>query len=125
MKIIDIKRNILYTIIISLLCLGILLCLYFHNTLSFEEPIKGSTKVITSIENSDMFAILLETDEGIYVESTATTWPTNGYVFDESRSGCVDIYGNNVAGILSFNNNIATVNTSKTVQCYLYFNINS
>ena len=78
-----------------------------------------------NIVNNDMFAIMLEQDDGTYKEDKSNTWPTDGYTYNESMSGCIDINGNKLDGVLTYDstNNIATVDTGKTSYCYLYFSI--
>ncbi|MBQ8902566.1 MAG: hypothetical protein IJY87_05885 [Bacilli bacterium] len=82
-------------------------------------------EVNLNISNSNMFAIMLEQSDGTYKEDTTNTWPTSGYAYNESMSGCVDINGNKLDGVLSYDatNNIATVDTGNTSYCYLYFKI--
>ena len=72
--------------------------------------------------NDDMFAIMIENVNG-YEESNNNEWPDSTYIFNNEKSGCMDISGKKVQeeGILTFENNKATVSTSKTVYCYLYF----
>ena len=74
-------------------------------------------------EKNRMFAIMLEQDDGTYKEDTTNTWPTSGYKYNATMSGCIDINGNKLDGVLSYDstNNIATVDTGKTSYCYLYF----
>lgn len=78
-----------------------------------------------NIVNNDMFAIMLEQSDGTYKEDKSNTWPTDGYTYNESMSGCIDINGNRLDGVLTYDstNNIATVDTGKTSYCYLYFSI--
>ena len=74
-------------------------------------------------EKNRMFAIMLEQEDGTYKEDTSNTWPTSGYKYNASMSGCIDINGNKLDGVLTYDstNNIATVDTGKTSYCYLYF----
>ncbi|MBQ8901970.1 MAG: hypothetical protein IJY87_02750 [Bacilli bacterium] len=78
-----------------------------------------------NIVNNNMFAIMLEQEDGTYKEDTTSTWPTDGYTYNASMSGCIDINGNKLDGVLSYDatNNIATVDTGNTSYCYLYFSI--
>ncbi|MBQ8901635.1 MAG: hypothetical protein IJY87_01040 [Bacilli bacterium] len=76
-------------------------------------------------EKSNMFAIMIEQEDGTYKESSDNSWPTDGYTYNESMSGCIDINGNKLDGVLSYDatNNIATVDTGNTSYCYLYFSM--
>ncbi len=78
-----------------------------------------------NIINSDIFAIMLEQSDGTYKESSDKVWPTTGYTYNESMSGCIDQNGNKLDGILNYDatNNIATVDTVSTSYCYLYFDL--
>ena len=124
MKIKNKKNTIYQAIIIFILCLSIIACLNLYVFLDNYNKIQEekNSNVI-----SNKFAVLLENDEGVFEESKVSKWPSNGYTYNSSKSNCVDVYGNVIAGILTYNSttNIATVNTKKSVQCYLYFNKNS
>ena len=74
-------------------------------------------------ENNNIFAILIEQDDGSYKESSS--WPTGEFIYNDSLSGCVDYSGNALNGALSFNEEtkVATVNTKTSTKCYLYFNV--
>ncbi|MBQ7030879.1 MAG: hypothetical protein IJN13_00710 [Bacilli bacterium] len=78
-----------------------------------------------NIVNNDMFAIMLEQSDGTYKEDKSNTWPTDGYTYNASMSGCIDINGNKLDGVLTYDatNNIATVDTGNTSYCYLYFSM--
>ncbi|MBQ7031503.1 MAG: hypothetical protein IJN13_03920 [Bacilli bacterium] len=75
--------------------------------------------------NNNMFAIMLEQEDGTYKEDAINTWPTSGYTYNASMSGCIDLNGNKLDGVLTYDstNNIATVDTGNTSYCYLYFSI--
>ena len=74
--------------------------------------------------NNKQFALMLEQANGEYKESTGE-FPTEGYVFSESKSGCTDINGKVIDGALSYDYETYTVllDTSKTSYCYLYYDI--
>ncbi len=97
-------------------------------TLIFGVNTKGETK-LDNVKLNDkvdkrLFAIMLEQEDGKYQESKDDKWPEH-YTYNSSKSGCMDINGKKVEeeGILTFDNSThqATVKTSKTVYCYLYF----
>ncbi len=98
----------------------------------------GSTKKLdkvalknSSVNNSGLFAIMLETgvDSNEYKESTLDeTWQDQGYEFNTEKSGCIDTLGNKISGeILKYDTttHLATVDTNTTAYCYLYFDLNS
>jgi len=80
-----------------------------------------------NIINNNMFAIMLETSDGIYEEAKdISIWPTN-MIYNNEKSGCVDNFGNIIENALLFDttNNTATVYTDTTGNCYLYFDLSS
>ncbi len=74
--------------------------------------------------NSKQFALMLEQENGKYEESIGEL-PTEGYVFNENKSGCTDINGKIIDGALNYDYETYTVlvDTSKTSYCYLYYDI--
>ncbi len=75
--------------------------------------------------NGPTYAIMLkENGTEKYTEYTEkNSWPTSGYKYNEELSNCIDIDGNTIEGIMSFDNDtrIATVKSKKEAYCYLYF----
>ncbi len=69
------------------------------------------------------FAIMLEQDDGNYAQTSSNSFDQPGYVFNTEKSGCIDINGNKVDGVLNYNETTKTIGvvTSKTVYCYAYF----
>ncbi len=98
--------------------------------LLFGIHTKGDTKLdnvkLNEQIDKSMFAIMIEQEDGKYQESSDNEWPGDGYTFNSTLSGCMDINGDKIEeeGILTFINNKATVDTSKTAYCYLYFDKN-
>ncbi len=72
------------------------------------------------------FAIMLEQDDGSYAVTDSNSFNQPGYKFNTEKSGCVDINGNKVEGVLNYNETTKTIGvvTSKTVYCYVYFDKN-
>jgi len=84
-----------------------------------------SLKEVVKEEKKTM-AIMLGDKNGVYTESDSNFWPSNKkYIFNSERSGCIDMKGNPVDGVLSYNNELmaASLTTNKTVSCYLYFDL--
>ena len=69
------------------------------------------------------FSMYIENIEGEYVEYESNKFFPTGYLFNEDKSSCIDLKGNNIKGILTNNGNSITVTTNKTVFCYIYFDI--
>ena len=116
MKNIDFKR----VIIISLFCSALIIGVFCYNYFSDDK------KTINSIDNRNMFAVLVQGDDGSYKEYYSNRWPSSStYIYDSVKSGCLDGNGNKLNGVLSYNTStkVATVNTDQTTYCYLYFNL--
>ena len=112
-------------VIVILVLVIIESCTLFLMYKSFSNKTTNLDEVNLNISNSNMFAIMLEQDDGTYKEDTTSTWPTSGYTYNADMSGCIDINGNKLDGVLSYDsaNNIATVDTGNTSYCYLYFSL--
>ena len=112
-------------VILVLLLVIIESCTLFLMYKSYSAKETNLDEVNLNINDTNMFAIMLEQEDGTYKEDTSSTWPTDGYTYNESMSGCIDINGNKLDGVLTYDatNNIATVDTGNTSYCYLYFSI--
>lgn len=85
--------------------------LYSYNTLNTfdnEEDL-----------SSGSFAILIQGEDGTYIENDG--FPGDNYVYSETLSGCVDAYGNKIANALTYSGGTFKVHTNTTTYCYLYF----
>ena len=112
-------------VIVLLVLVIIESCTLFLMYKSFSNKNTNLDEVNLNINNSNMFAIMLEQEDGTYKEDTTNTWPTSGYTYNASMSGCIDINGNRIEDALTYDkeNNKASVNTTNTSYCYLYFSI--
>ncbi|MBQ7030787.1 MAG: hypothetical protein IJN13_00250 [Bacilli bacterium] len=112
-------------VIVTLVLVIIESCTLFLMYKSFGNKNTNLDEVNLNISNANMFAIMLEQDDGTYKEDTTNTWPTSGYTYNASMSGCIDINGNRIDNALTYDstNNIATVDTGNTSYCYLYFSL--
>lgn len=72
--------------------------------------------------NVGVFAIMLEQDTGEYIYSE-DGMPTEGYVYNETMSGCMDSNGVEIADVLTYDSstNKFQISTQKSVTCFLYF----
>ena len=90
-----------------------------NNTNSENKNVLSNTNKDTEVINSNMITMMYETDAGtgIYEETKDTTWPENGYIFNENLSGCER------GGELEYNSINKTVNllSNKSDNCYVYF----
>ena len=112
-------------VIVILVLVIIESCTLFLMYKSFGNKNTNLAEVNLNISNTNMFAIMLEQEDGTYKEDTTNTWPTSGYTYNASMSGCIDINGNKIEDALTYDkeNNKASVNTTNTSYCYLYFSI--
>jgi len=112
-------------VIVILVLVIIESCTLFLMYKSYSNKNTNLDEVNLNISNTNMFAIMLEQEDGTYKEDTSSTWPTSGYTYNASMSGCIDLNGNKLDGVLSYDatNNIATVDTGNTSYCYLYFSL--
>lgn len=113
------NNKIIFLLIIFLLIETISIFISWNNNSAKETLSKD--KENNKYKN---VAILIEQTDGTYKESDLAVWPSN-MDFDAEKSGCIDIDGNVLENVLTFdgNNNIASATVTDTAFCYLYFNI--
>ena len=75
------------------------------------------------IDKSKTLAVMLQNDTGEYTESESNAFPTTGYRFNSTKSGCTDVNGNIIENALTYNNETNKVNLkiNREVKCYTYF----
>ncbi len=116
-------KRLLYGLVgILIIVEGIFIYLSYRSFLSKPDELNINDNL--SNNKNTMFAILLEQDNGIYIETSDSKWPDSTYTFNQEKSGCVD--NNGVAldkSVLTFDidTRIALVTTNTTTYCYLYF----
>jgi len=78
-----------------------------------------------SINNKDAFAIMVQQKDKTYQESESSVWPTEGYIYNQTLSGCIDARGEKVENALIYDkaNQVANVSVNGTTYCYLYFDL--
>ena len=103
---------------------GIIFCLItillaVSNFDDSERIIFENNEESTQIVNSNALTMMYETEyqSGEYQISSDTTWPQDGYVFNETLSKCEN------GGTLSWNSetNRVVMQTSSSDKCYVYF----
>ncbi|MBQ7031652.1 MAG: hypothetical protein IJN13_04710 [Bacilli bacterium] len=102
----------------------LLLVLFFVTFIYGNENVQWEKFKLDNIQDS-IFAIMIEQDDGSYKEADNAIWPGEGYKYNSSISGCVDINGEMIPGALKYDpkTNIAEVNSEYTSYCYLYFDM--
>ena len=116
------NKKINFLLIITLIVVEIISL--FLTVKSFLNKNNSIDKINTDYNSGEMFAILVENDNGEYIESTALSWPSNDtYSYNASRSVCINSKGETIENALTFNrsSNEARIKTQEAVYCYLYF----
>lgn len=117
------NRKVLLVMVLTLVLIEISTLFLMYKSLSNHKPELEKVSLKNEIKK-DMFAILIEQEDGTYETSDDNVWPTSkALVFDVEKSGCIDMNGEKLNGVLSYENGVATVETGNTSYCYLYFSI--
>ncbi len=114
------NKNILIILVIGIMLI-VSMFFTFNNKKEYKELPK--VKLKEPLQNKQ-FALMLEQENGEYKESS-DDFPTEGYVFNETKSGCTDLNGKKINDVLEYDytNYSLTLNTNKTSYCYLYYDI--
>ena len=107
--------------LITLSVVGVfILSFIIYNYINTDGVVIASGKSEPYV-NNDMFSLMLETEigSGEYQVSDSTTWPSDGYIYNETLSGCEN------GGILIWNEgtNRVTLKNNISDKCYLYFDV--
>lgn len=120
------NKNIIVKIMISVLLISIVYITYKiiikpENIELDEVKLKDEVK----IDKSKTLAIMLQNDTGEYTKSESSAFPTTGYRFNSTKSGCVDVNGNIIESSLTYNNETNKVNLriNRKAICYVYFDL--
>ena len=107
------KSKIILLLIVSIV--GIF-SIFSYNSKKYSNSINIDD---SNIKNDNMISMMLETSAGSgeYQESTASSWPTEGYIYNAELSKCEN------GSTLSWDNNKKTVvmNSNVSDKCYIYF----
>jgi len=121
------KRRRFYNI--AIVCLVVIESIFIYlsyRSFGNKEMILDEVNLTAGkpVEKDNLFAFMIEQENGEYVKSDLDTWPTD-MVFNAAKSGCIDADGNTIEGALVFDNttHMATLTTNATAYCYLYFSI--
>jgi len=119
------NKKFIFNLIIMLVLIET--CTLFLMYKSFSN--NQTEDIVSNKKNikSKNFAVMLEQSDGTYIESNMNKWPSEGYIYSKTKSGCIDINGNKLDGILTYDEdkNIAIIETTTTSFCYLYFDIDT
>ncbi len=78
----------------------------------FKEENKKEKKTV---------AIMLNEGDGSYKESTSTTFPKVGYIYNTQKSGCIDTTGKEVVNAINYESGKVSLRLNQKLYCYLYF----
>ncbi len=103
---------------------GLLVIVVLITTLSLTI-FKSNDNVVLSdnankkLVNNSFLTLMLEQEDGTYLESTSNTWPSGNYAFNEFLSRCEN------GGELRWNREEGIVNllSNKSDACYVYFDL--
>ena len=120
------KKTIRYDKIIIAVVFAILLTYYFGMKYLATRPRYKTLPEVRLVnqkeESTKGFAVMVPNESGDgYEEYTSEdgAWPSEGYEFKEAK--CIDNDGQLVEGALTFADGKATLTTSQTVYCTMYF----
>ena len=101
----------------KIVIVGIILTITSIGSYKYLTNNEEVTNEIT--ENTNMLTMMLETEDGNYVETIANDWPPEGYVFNAELSKCEN------GGIVTFNEETKKINMQTNIsdKCYVYFDI--
>ena len=115
----SIKKSKLFSISLLLLILVIIIVSYFYNNIPNGAIITNNK--INTTSNTNTLTMMYETgpNTGEYQVSSDTTWPQEGYVFNDRLSKCEN------GSELSWDdeNKKVIVSTSVSDKCYVYFDV--
>ena len=75
---------------------------------------------VDNTKNKGDIAIMISDGLGNYIESESSEFPKN-MIYNSTKSGCIDVYGNNIANALTYELGVISVKTNVTSYCYIYF----
>ena len=112
MRIIN-KKYLLIIILVGVLLTGVIA----------EKPnkkVKLDNVILKQEVNNKTFAMYKEDDDNNYVKVEGNKFP-DMYVLNLTESKCIDNNGNELEGVLSYENDKVTITSGNTTYCYLYF----
>ena len=113
----SIKKSKLFSISLLLLILVIIIVSYFYNNIPNGAIITNNK--INTTSNTNTLTMMYETgpNTGEYQVTSDTTWPQEGYVFNERLSGCEN--GSKLTW--DDENKRVLLQTNTSDKCYVYF----
>ncbi len=112
MRIIN-KKYLLIIIMVGIILTGVI---FFKS----KEEVKLDSVILKQEVNNKTFAMYKEEDDNNYVLVKDNKFP-DMYVLNIEKSKCIDNNGNELNGVLSYENDKVTITSGNTIYCYLYF----
>lgn len=119
------KPNVKKYIIVILAILGVVFLNLTFKSLSNKPVVLDTVKLKEIKVDKKTFGIFIEKnsysgEDDKYEQYDGDTWPT-GYLFNEEKSGCVDVNGLLIDNAINYEDDTISVTTGKTAYCYVYF----
>ena len=112
MKIIN-KKYLIVILLVGIILTGAIF-------LKPNKKVKLDNVILKQEVNNKTFAMYKEDAENNYVPVEGTKFPEM-YVLNLTESKCIDNNGNELTGVLSYENGTVTITSGNTTYCYLYF----
>ena len=120
------SKKIKSCMIIMLLLMEVVTITLAQMSYKNKETKLEEVKLKENKVNKKSFAIMVEKkDKTGYEEYNENTWPTKGYEYNSTLSGCVDTTGVTIPNSLTYDKetNKVIVKTNVSSSCYLYFDL--
>ena len=96
------KTTIIFTIGVMLIVSTFLIC---HKHTVYQTQLdEVKLKDVVNKEQNNMFAIMLQDENGEYKQTNDSNFPTDGYNYNAEKSGCIDSKGLAVENVLTYTN---------------------
>ena len=107
------KKKVMFFLPIILLIISSILYIFSSN--NNNEIVSNKKEIV----NNSFLTLMLEQEDGTYLESTSNTWPEGNYVFNSNLSRCEN------GGELDFDRetNRVILYNNKSDGCYIYFDL--
>ncbi len=112
------KTTIIFVIGVILIVSTFLIC---NKHTVYQTQLDDVKLVNNNTSKSGMFAIMINDGNGEYKQSDDSNFPTEGYSYNEEKSGCIDSKGLAVENVLTYTDKKFSIKTNQAVYCYVYF----
>ena len=119
MKVVSSKKNVYYLLVISIIFCLIFMFFIQHKFVNNEAILVSKKSDIKTFNNAITMMYETEAGSGEYQTTTDTSWPQEGYIFNERLSGCEN------GGTLTWNSetNKVIMESNTSDRCYVYFDV--